>query len=58
MLWTCRVVDQEFKADFLETISWTRAAANEENKLEEYFKQRSAEFKQQTNTNVNIDKIV
>ena len=33
---TCRVVDQEFKADFLETISGTKLRANEENKLEKY----------------------
>ena len=33
---TCRVVDQEFKADFLETISGTKLGANEENKLEKY----------------------
>ena len=52
------MVDQEFKADFLETISRARTPANEENKLEEYLKERIAEFKQQTNTNVNIDKIV
>ena len=54
------MVDQEFKADFLETISGTKLRANEENKLEKYLihSKESAEFLQQTNTNVNIDKIV
>lgn len=57
---TRRVVDQEFKADFQETISGTKLRVNEENKLEKYLIQRteSGEFLQQTNTNVNIDKIV
>ena len=57
------MVDQEFKADFLETISGTKLRANEENKLEKYLihsitTQRECRILQQTNTNVNIDKIV